>query len=114
MLADAASGSRSVTAQVVAFSDAAFAIIYCGNQSSTVTRDELDRPFPRAIANDTPANGAVRVNPRSKVLYRSRLADPRYRSRHRSVALDEPHYQTGRSSACVSIHASTAARRYRT
>ncbi len=74
--------------RVVAFSDGAFAVNHCRDQSPTVTRARVGSVHsPRAIAKDTPASQRSASTRRSKVLERSRPSGPRYLARQRPVAL---------------------------
>src|SRR5215203_5975011 len=72
----AASGTRSHVGQiqvfridrydsrVVAFSEGAFAVNHCRDQSPTVTRERAGSVHsPRAIANDTPASQRSGIHP---------------------------------------------------
>jgi hypothetical protein len=96
----AASGTRSHVGQiqvfrvdrydsrVVAFSEGAFAVNHCRDQSPTVTRERAGSVHsPRAIANDTPASQRSASTRRSKVLERSRPSGPRYLTLHRPFAI---------------------------
>jgi hypothetical protein len=120
----AASGTRSHVGQiqvfsidrydsrVVAFSEGAFAVNHCRDQSPTVTRARAGSVHsPRAIAKEIPASQRSASTRRSKVLERSRPSGPRYLAPTSSPLFDETAHVTtrrGRGSACVSIHASTS------
>src|SRR4029450_6713999 len=96
----AASGTRSHVGQIQvfridldasrvgAFSEGAFAVNHCRDQSPTVTRARAGSVHsPRAIAKDTPASQRHAPPPRPNVLEPSRPSGPRYLARQRPVVL---------------------------